>query len=284
VLGVLAAVLLLGVPAVGIAVGGVPLLTRGQTLSVHGDSMAPAFERGDVIVVKGVHNLDSIKAGQIVSYRAGGPGSAIPTRRVVGEESKGSTRALITHGDAEPSRKQEVVALDQVIGVYMYRLPKLGYAVTWIGTHGVVVIVISSALAVALATATLVAVRLRAARPGSAGTVRLRVGEGAPPSPANPTPGAAPPLRRRSEVKRGGLVAPVPGPGGAKPKPVPWRPGPAAGGRSPRIKADVPTWDDLDSAEAKPPPAVERLVSTHHPPTLDEDRPWLNTFDARRAD
>jgi signal peptidase len=162
----LAAVLLVAVLALAVAVGGVPLIVNGQVLNVNGDTMWPAFSRGDVIIIRPVDDPAQIQAGKIISYRTGADATVV-TRRVVDERLDGSQRRLVTRGDNDPPSVTDEVAENQIVGVYMYRIPKLGYAVTWAGQHGLVVIVIGSAAVVAVAAVLLLIARRRAgaARP-----------------------------------------------------------------------------------------------------------------------
>jgi signal peptidase len=159
----LTAVLLIAVLALAIAVGGVPLAVGGRALNVHGDSMAPTFERGDIIVIRGVEDSAAIEAGQIISYRSAGPGSSVVTRRVVGEAGEGPDRRMVTRSDADETQEDNV-AESQIVGVYMYRIPKLGYAVGWAGEHGLALIVICSVVVLGIGTFLIVTARRRAAR------------------------------------------------------------------------------------------------------------------------
>ncbi|MDR1633963.1 MAG: signal peptidase I [Bifidobacteriaceae bacterium] len=321
-----AGTLLIAVLVLAVAVGGVPLIVKGQALSVYGDSMAPVFGRGDVIVVRGVEDPGAIKEGQIISYHTGGPGSPVATRRVVGQEDDGSQRRWIVRGEADQLSNQEVVAEDQIVGMYMYRLPKLGYAVSWASEHGLLLAV--AALITILAVALIVVLALRrsgrrsrsapdAARsPGAEPTGDARPlsaskdgagvdkyveavagtrtdqptdqatdqatdqptdqptatpGTSLPPAPApigaSLAQGRRPPARRRASAKRADLADTLTSAGGSRPKPVPWRPGPAAAGGQPssrpaREDGKAPTWDEVVAGPSGPAPRVERLVST----------------------
>jgi signal peptidase len=252
-LAALAAILLIAVLALAVAVAGIPLVVNGRALSVYGDSMSPTFVRGDVIVVKGVDDPSTVEPGQIISYRVGQAGSEVRTRLVVGEEVWASRRLLITQSN-DPQLGEESVAEDQVVGIYLYRLPKLGYAVSWAGQNGAWVFAIGLA-AVVVAGVALVVARRRVARARAGQTSGRSTGSAVPPGGGQPQP--KPPVAAPS----GDARAP-------RPKPVPWKPGlaPTAAGAS-RARPGVPTWEDVDPSARPASPRIERLVTTR-PETL----------------
>jgi signal peptidase len=124
-----------------VAAGAIPVLVQGETLSVEGDAMSPTFARGDLIVVRADEDPASIEAGEIITFRTGGPSSAVETRRVIGEATEGPGHEFVTTSDAGESVNEKKVAESQIVGVYMYRIPKLGYAVSWMGDNTFALIV-----------------------------------------------------------------------------------------------------------------------------------------------
>lgn len=92
------------------------LMGISQIIVVSG-SMEPAVRVGDFLVIR---EQDVYEAGDVVTYRSGG---SLVTHRVV--EIDGTD--LITQGDAN-NVADEPVALSQVEGKMIFRIPKLGQA------------------------------------------------------------------------------------------------------------------------------------------------------------
>ncbi|MDR0627021.1 MAG: signal peptidase I [Bifidobacteriaceae bacterium] len=163
VFAALAAFLLVGLLALAVAVGAVPLARGGRALSVHIDSMSPVFNRGDLIVVRGTDEPASIEPGQIVSYRTAA-GSSVVTRRFVETDTAGDSPHLVTRSGAGPDREESVVPVGQVVGVYLYRIPKLGYAVTWLGEHGLIALLAALVIVLCLVVGIVLMARQRGGR------------------------------------------------------------------------------------------------------------------------
>jgi signal peptidase len=146
----LGAVLLVAMLVLAVASAAVPLLAGGHSWTMKNASMAPAVNTGDLVITKAVRDPAVIKVGQIIVLPDNGDRSAPQVRRVVGEEQPGDGRRLITKGDANPRRDRATVAEEEVMGVYMYRIPKLGYAIGWAERNGMAAIIALSVLVVLL--------------------------------------------------------------------------------------------------------------------------------------
>ena len=112
---------------------------------VRSESMKPAIEMGDMIVTGPAGGVVSpeIVPGAIVTYDMGG---SLVTHRVVAVE--GST--LTTRGDAVEDPDSQPVAMSQVVGVYLFRIPRLGYLYAFMHTkQGLVLLFILAAVFVA---------------------------------------------------------------------------------------------------------------------------------------
>jgi signal peptidase len=274
-----AGAVLVAVLALAVAVGGIPLLVQGRALTVYGDSMKPAFGRGDVIVIRGVKDPDSIKTGQIISYRTDGAGSPVATRRVVDQTDHGSGRRWIVQSDADQVREEDSVAENQIVGVYMYRIPKLGYAVSWASEHGIAVILAGLVAVLAAAVVVLVvALRRRSGIPGwhgapgdgnggkpSAGSLQDGPGAGAPPA------GAERPLAAERGRVDGG--AGQPGRDGGQ-EPQTGRAAGRPGGREPQT-GRAAGWPERDAVPRAPQPPPSGAASAAPP---------RRRADAKRAD
>jgi signal peptidase len=107
-------------------------------LAVNSDSMAPAIESGDAIVVKPV-SADSIGAGDVILFQSGG--DLVPTvHRVIGVheiEARVTSRAsgetavskdyrFVTQGDGNPAPDAATVPAERVLGEVWFTVPQAG--------------------------------------------------------------------------------------------------------------------------------------------------------------
>jgi signal peptidase len=276
---------LVAVLALAVAVGGVPLAVQGRALSVYRDSMTPAFGRGDVIVIRGVKEPAAIEPGQIISYRTGGAGSPVATRRVVGQTAEGLERRWIVQSDADQVREEDAVADDQIVGVYMYRIPKLGHAVSWASEHGIAVIVVGLGAVLALAAIVLVVALRRqsrsqgrseppdedAGRTAPRHTLRGAGSRGRPALQSSPASTGDEPGRGSAPAKERGAEEQPPAGSGSGPGRTPGT-GPAAPAAPLRKRAEAKRSDLVDTltgAEIRPP----RPVPWRPGPGASNDRP-----------
>jgi signal peptidase I len=149
----LTSVLIVALIGLAVAVAAVPMLAGGQSLSVKNSAMSPVINPGDLVVTKGVGDPADIQVGQIIAFSADGSRSALRIRWVSGETTTASGRHLITRANAAAEPDKLTVAESDVMGIYMYRIPKLGFAVDWADQHGVSVIIVLSVLVVVLGAA-----------------------------------------------------------------------------------------------------------------------------------
>ena len=96
---------------------------------VRSESMRPAINMGDVIVTGPVGNpfRGDIKPGTIVTYQYG---PALITHRVLAIDGD----ILITKGDAVEDPDVAPTSLSSVSGVYLFKIPYLGYVSNFIRT------------------------------------------------------------------------------------------------------------------------------------------------------
>jgi signal peptidase len=96
---------------------------------VRSESMKPAINMGDLVITGPVGGLfiGAIEEGDIVTYRRG---DELVTHRVISIE--GDT--LVTQGDAVEDPDPWPVTLSDVSGVYMLKIPYLGYLANFVRT------------------------------------------------------------------------------------------------------------------------------------------------------
>lgn len=144
-LGLCFVVVALGLAVVLVAPG---LLGAETSYVVQTDSMSPAIDAGDVIVLTAV-DTEAIDRGTVVTFTASS-GSRV-THRVVGVEETASGVRYQTQGDANPSPDPDLVAPSQVIGAVWFSIPLLGYLVSFANsTVGMLALVVLPAIALAV--------------------------------------------------------------------------------------------------------------------------------------
>ena len=128
---------------------GLALLTAGALLPrafgytplvVVSGSMEPALHAGDIAVTKSV-TPDEVSLGDVVTYR-GEPG--LVTHRIVGLDLTPQGAFYQMKGDANASRDPQLVSIDQIETRVLYRIPRVGYLVSFIDSPiGVLVLIVA---------------------------------------------------------------------------------------------------------------------------------------------
>lgn len=146
-------------------------LTGTWALVVTSGSMTPAFEAGDLVVVR-TAQPDDVRVGDIVTFSVGDSRRTLVTHRVVGTETDPEEGIMFTtKGDANQSIDATPLTADRLLGRYAFRVPRLGMAVANFAGMGIILLLL---LAVVLASAAL-----------TGGRVGRRSGHPTP--PADPT-------------------------------------------------------------------------------------------------
>ena len=104
----------------------VPSFMGFATLRVVTGSMSGEFEEDDVIFI---FKTNDYKIGNIVTYIQ--EGDKLPTtHRIVLYEGEG----YITKGDANNTEDFDVVNKDEIVGEYLFSIPRLGLVLDWFAT------------------------------------------------------------------------------------------------------------------------------------------------------
>jgi len=109
-----------------------------NTYIARSDSMSPAINKGDIVFTGPVNGLfiKDIKPGTIITYERE---EAAITHRVIGFDGD----MLVTKGDASEDADMWPVPMSNVKGVYLFRLPYLGYVSNFFRSEiGFIVIII----------------------------------------------------------------------------------------------------------------------------------------------
>jgi signal peptidase len=125
--------------AIGLVLGAMlaaagPLAIGDRPYVVRSGSMAPTIDTGDIVVTKPISPLHA-QVGDIVTFRDPIHHGRLLCHRVRSVHRAGRHVSFITQGDANSARERWKVQADGRIGVVLYRLPKLGYALSWTGTR-----------------------------------------------------------------------------------------------------------------------------------------------------
>lgn len=114
-----------------------------QSYVVTSGSMAPAINAGDIVVVDTVEP-ETIRAGDVITFRRA-PGDESPTtHRVIDVLQSGGELAFQTKGDANEEPDPEPLPANQVFGEVIFVIPYLGYVVRFANTaYGFVALVLA---------------------------------------------------------------------------------------------------------------------------------------------
>lgn len=110
-----------------------PLVIGDHSYVLRTGSMSPTIDPGDVEVVQSIAPLDA-RIGDIVAFRDPQWQGRLVSHRVRAIDRVGGRINFITQGDANTGREHWSVPAQGTIGRVIYRIPKLGYAVAWLGT------------------------------------------------------------------------------------------------------------------------------------------------------
>ena len=98
------------------------------------DSMYPEIESGDLIINKTI-DPEEVKNGDVISFfDPAGNGTTIVTHRVVGITSEDGGIAFRTKGDYNNTEDKLSVPGEDVVGVYVARIPNAGHVAMFMQT------------------------------------------------------------------------------------------------------------------------------------------------------
>jgi signal peptidase I len=108
-----------------------PQLAGYRSFTVRSGSMTPAIETGDLVVTRPISPLTA-RVGDIVTFVDPEGTGKLFSHRVQSVRALGDEVAFVTRGDANTSTERWRVPADGSIGRVAYRIPKVGYALTWV--------------------------------------------------------------------------------------------------------------------------------------------------------
>ena len=121
----------------------VPSIGGTFPLIVLTDSMLPVIESGDLIICQ-TAEADEIKKDDVISFfDPAGNGTSIVTHRVVELVEKDGETLFRTRGDNNNTDDKELVAADDLVGVYKCRIAGAGHVAMFMqSTAGLIVCVV----------------------------------------------------------------------------------------------------------------------------------------------
>lgn len=110
-----------------------PFALGARSLVVKSGSMTPTIRTGDVVVVRPTAPTEA-EVGDIVTFQDPDGSGRLLVHRVRAIALHGEQLAFTTQGDANTTQEHWQVPLDGTIGAVTYRIPLLGFVVSWINT------------------------------------------------------------------------------------------------------------------------------------------------------
>ncbi|MDR3360405.1 MAG: signal peptidase I [Bifidobacteriaceae bacterium] len=135
-LSVFGTALVIVLVALAVALAVVPRVVHGAALTVLTGSMEPTFSPGDMIVVEGVENPEQdIEIGDVITFMPNPDDPTLITHRVVSKSiNPVEGTSFVTQGDAN-SAADEPILPKQIRGEFMYAIPYIGHATSWLSAH-----------------------------------------------------------------------------------------------------------------------------------------------------
>ncbi|MBO0899654.1 signal peptidase I [Cellulomonas sp. zg-ZUI222] len=146
VLSVLSTAVVVVVLALAVALALVPRMLDGVALTVLTGSMAPTYEPGDVVVVRGVKDVPAeIEVGDVVSFQPFPEDPTLVTHRVVAIRSTSDGLRWVTRGDANAT-DDEPLRPEQIKAEVVYHVPAVGHVMVAVGAHRSTVVMAGAAV------------------------------------------------------------------------------------------------------------------------------------------
>jgi len=104
--------------------GKIPSVMGYSPMSVLSGSMRPMLEPGDMIITKSP-TVENISIGDVITYRVGD--STLVTHRVIDIITENNEVKFQTQGDANNTIDQRLLTSEEIVGTYVFKIPKGGY-------------------------------------------------------------------------------------------------------------------------------------------------------------
>lgn len=106
-------------------------LFKFEPVAIVSNSMKPTYTRGDVVIYEKMsdNDLKKLPKDSILIYRIGGQ---LVAHRVVNVIEENGTIKYQTKGDYNNTSDNNLVSIDQIIGVYRFHIKYIGYPSVWL--------------------------------------------------------------------------------------------------------------------------------------------------------
>ena len=101
---------------------------RYRIITVTSESMEPNIYRGDAVIIKKVSSIKEIEKEKIIAYQKD---NNFVMHRVINVEKINNSYIYTTKGDNNNMVDDYKLSLDNVYGIYVYRIPYIGYPSIW---------------------------------------------------------------------------------------------------------------------------------------------------------
>lgn len=109
-----------------------------KTFVIVSGSMEPNLNVGDIVLIKTVDEQE-IKVNDIISFREG---QSIITHRIVEISEEEGIKKYITKGDNNNAKDSNAVEYEEIEGVYIVKIPKIGWLVIFLKNKIVIISII----------------------------------------------------------------------------------------------------------------------------------------------
>lgn len=109
----------------------IPSIAGLTPMSVLTGSMRPMLEPGDMIVTRKL-TPEKIEVGDIITYRISN--NALVTHRVIDVVRENGSFWFQTKGDANNTEDLQLINSNEIVGTYLFKIPKGGYVTSFIRT------------------------------------------------------------------------------------------------------------------------------------------------------
>lgn len=110
-----------------------PMAIGMRAYTVRSGSMTPAIRTGDIVVSEPISPTEA-HVGDIVTFKDPSGSGRLITHRARAISAQGKVVRFVTRGDANNSFERWSVPMNGQIGRVVYRVPAIGYPLTWIGS------------------------------------------------------------------------------------------------------------------------------------------------------
>lgn len=104
--------------------GSILLNTSVPIVAVESNSMVPAFEKGDILIIQGI-SPERLEIGDVIVFSV--PGKSVPiVHRIIKKNADGTFQ---TQGDANSGQLsfEKSIKEEQIYGKMIFKIPKLGW-------------------------------------------------------------------------------------------------------------------------------------------------------------